>query len=240
VKRALLVASAFLALAAPAAAGDARGAMDEGFALFAAQGYKEAALKFEEAAAKAGDEGLDPAVARYDRATALLRAGRFPEAAAAFEEALRSADPGLRAKSHYNQGIALAAAAEAAGSLGEPGKAVMLLDQALGAYESAMRIDPKDEDPKVNHELASRKKSQLEGKMREQERDRGTGMHRPEKESAEVQRPGPQVRKPGAPEKEMTPDEARTMLDAMKRQEQSQRSRIRLFSGRPAPVDKNW
>ena len=54
----------------------ARRALDEGVALFSAGRFEEAAARFEEAAALAAGEALDPAVARYDRATALLAAGK--------------------------------------------------------------------------------------------------------------------------------------------------------------------
>jgi tetratricopeptide (TPR) repeat protein len=238
------------ATASPAAAGDARQVMAEAFALFEARSYEKAAGKFAEAAAKSGEERLDPAPAGYDRAVALLKAGKDSEAAAAFTEALRSTDPGLRQRSHYNQGLALANAAGAAENRGEREEALRLLDQALDAYESAMRIDPNDEDPKVNHELVSRKRSQLEQRIRERKgggADRGRDR---EDRGEERPRPGPQEaeeRKPGAPGggptgrgQEMTPDEARMILDAMKRQEQAQRSRIRPFSGRSASVEKNW
>jgi tetratricopeptide (TPR) repeat protein len=249
VRRSRFATTALLALAAatasPAAAGDARRAMTEGFALFEARSYEEAAGKFAEAAARAGEERLDPAPAGYDRAVALLKAGRDSEAAAAFAEALRSSDSGLRQRSHYNQGIALTNAAAAVENRGELEEAVRLLDQALDAYESAMRIDPKDEDPKVNHELASRKRSQLEQRIRGRKGGGADRGRNPEGGGEEGPRPGPQEteeRTPGAPggRQEMTPDEARMILDAMKRQEQAQRSRIRPFSGRSATVEKNW
>ena len=236
-RRPLLVALAGLSLSAiataPATAGEARQAMDEGFALFAAKNYAGAARKFEEAATKAGGEGLDMETPRYNQASALLMAGKGAEAAAAFVEALRSPDPGLRGRAHYNRGIALVTAAEAVERQGDTGKAIMVLDQALEAYESAMRADPEDEDPKVNHELAFRKKLRLEERMREQARGRG-------QEAPPQRRMGDQERVQRGPEKEMTADEARMMLEAMKQQESSRRSQVRLSRGVPAAVDRDW
>ena len=226
----LLVALASLAITAvPAAADEARRAMDGGFDLFAAKNYEEAARKFEEAAKAAGEEGLDPAAPRYNQASALLKAGKGPEAAAAFAEALRSTDPGLRGRAHYNRGIALVTAAEALESQGDTVKAIGILGQALEAYESAMRADPEDEDPKVNHELASLKKAQLEERTKEQRE-----AARPPRQAGAPEQVQPR------PEKEMTADEARMMLEAMKQQEISRRSQVRLSRGVSMAVDKDW
>lgn len=229
---AILALSAVAGAVAPAAAAEARRAMDEGLALFAAQGYEAAAGKFAEAAAKAVGEELDPAPAAYDRATALLLAGKSVEAAAVFTEALGTTEPDLRGKAHYNRGMALVTAADAAEREREVTNAIALLDQALGEFESAMRIDPDDEDPKVNHELVFRKKARLEEATGKREQ-----APQPPPEHREDQG---QAARPRGPGREMTPDEARTMLDAMRRREMSQRDRIKPFAGGSAPVEKNW
>lgn len=243
---AAVVVPALLALfpvaVSSAAAGDARREMDEGLALFATRGYEAAAGKFAAAAASAGDQRLDPATARYDRATALLMAGKSLEAAAGFAEALNSSDPGLRKQAHYNRGVALVAAADDAERRNDSGRAVALLDQALGEYESAMRIDPDDEDPKVNHELVSRKRAHLEERIRK--RGENAGQREEERQPARERRKEPgqgaQAREQGGPGKEMTPAEARSLLDAMRQRETSQRDRIKPFAGGSVPVEKNW
>ena len=235
----LAVLSACAIIVSPAAAADARRAMDEGFTLFAAGSYDAAAKKFEEAAAAAGNEGLDPSVPRYNGGISLLKAGKLSEASAALAEALRSAAPGLRERAHYNHGIALATAAEALERRGETAGAVKVLGQALEAYESAMRTDPRDEDPKVNHELVSRRKAQLEQKLKEQagggkaRQDELQAAQRPEETNKAEQKPREQQR-------EMTQDEVRMMLEAMKQQEISQRNQVRPFRGAPLAADKNW
>ena len=234
----------FAALAPPTAAvaAGARRALADGSTLFSARSYEAAARRFEEAAAAAAGDGLDPALARYDLGCALLGAGKAPEAAAAFAEASRSSDPVLGAKAHFNRGVALATAADAAETAGLAQGAIALLDQALGSYESAMRIDPNDEDPKVNHELAARKKAQLEQSVKDQEKKRGGGGQPPppQPQPAEERRPGPQPGRSSASGNEMSPGEARAMLDAMKQQEMTQRSRIKPSGGESVPVDKAW
>lgn len=218
----------------PAAAEDARGALAGGIALFADKNYEGAARKFEEAAAKAGGEGLDASVARYNQASALVMAGKGAEAAAAFAEALRSSDPGLSVRAHYNRGIALVTAAEALERAGDTEKAIQGFEEALEAYESAMRADPSDEDPKVNHELAFREKSRLEG-LRKGQQSQGR-----REEAGRQGQGGKQESRQRAPETEMTADEARLMLEAIRQQELSRRGEVRLPRGPRAAVDKDW
>lgn len=228
------------AAAALAATGDARRALDEGGALFSAGRFEEAAARFEEAAALAAGEALDPAVARYDQATALLSAGKPGESAAAFAVALGSPDPALRAMAFYNRGNALAAAAESAEQSDDLKAALGLLDQALAAYEGAMRIDPRDEDAKVNHGLVSRRKARLQERMNQPERqqDRPSGAPPPPPADARGAAAPPRDRE--KTERDMTPDEARALLDAMRQQEISQRDRIRPAGERPYSVGNDW
>lgn len=238
------VLAMFLPVAtAAAAAGEARRAMDEGFALFAAQSYTGAAAKFQEAAARARLEGLDPAAALYNRAGALLKAGKAAEAAEAYGDALRSPDHGLREMAHHNRGVALVAAAGTLEQADRIGDAVRLLDEALDAFESAMRIDPGDEDPKVDHELVSRIKSRLEDERRKQEQSRERKQREPAGDARVRQGAAEGVQpaaRGGTPGREMTPEEARTMLDAVWQREVSQRGRVRLPRGGPVPVSRDW
>jgi len=234
--------AAFALSAGPAVSGGARRAMDEGSVLFAAGSYTAASGKFEEAATLAGGEGLEPEAARYNAAVSLLKAGKAPEAVTAFTQAQRSADPGLRGRAHYNRGIALVAVAEAQEKRGDVQGAVVSLGQALEAYEGAMLVAAKDEDPKVNHELAARKKAQLEERAGDREEQKGSGGQPPPPAQVRAKERRQDASQPAAPGsgKEMKPDEARTMLDAMRQQEMSQRSRIRPPGGESAGVDKAW
>jgi hypothetical protein len=95
---------------------------------------------------------------------------------------------------------------------------------------------------RVNHELVVRRKAQLEEKMRDQGKQRGSGGQPPPtaQERTEERNQGTPPERPKASGNEMRPDEARTMLDAMKQQEMSQRTRISPPRGESARVDKAW
>lgn len=122
----------------------------------AARGNELAAQNDPAGALQAYDEaepkvpaGSDAAAAlAFDRSSALLK-GEATEAPKALAQALRAAessDPKLRAKAAYNAALALEQAGKA--------------DEAVGAYGQALRLDPDDEDAKVNLELLLRQKEQ--------------------------------------------------------------------------------
>ena len=232
------VLAAVVLAAAPAAASAAEGArrsLDEGLALFAAGSYEDAARRFAQAADGAPGAGLDAAVARFDQGCALLRAGRHAEAAAAFAQAASSPDRSVAAGAHYNRGLALAGAADAPEAAGRLEEAVALLGQALGSFEGSMQADPADEDAKVNHEVIARRKARLEERLRrEQGRGAGAGAANPPPVAGARERPQP------AAGREMQADEARTMLDAMRQQETSQRGRVLPQPRGTAGVEKPW
>lgn len=54
------------------------------------------------------------------------------------------------------------------------------------------------------------------------------------------QQPSQDAKAGGKDKEEMSPEEARMLLDAMKDEEEAGRERLRLRLGQPEPVDKNW
>lgn len=258
---------AALPLACPAK-DPARRALEEGLRHFDAKAYDEAAKAFEHAVQAAPQQKLDPAVAQYDQATALLEGGQAQQAAEKYATALRSTDLDLQGKAYFNRGNALAAMAgqeEQQGQLDPAGRA---LDEAVAMFENAILLMPQDEDAKVNYELALKKKQELEQKKKEQqeqkqeEEQNKQDQPKPDQQSQDQQKqpqeqkqqggqqPRPEDQKgqpeqqkqprPSQPSEAMTPQEAALMLDAMKQEEQATRDRLRLIIGQPEPVEKDW
>ena len=85
----------------------------------------------------------------FDAGSALYRLERYDEAVAAFRRSSRT--PELRQKSLYNLGNALVRAAEE-----RPGESEPLLD-AVAAYEEALRLAPADADARWNLEVTLRR-----------------------------------------------------------------------------------
>ena len=274
---------ALLASGVGASAEDkARSAFDDGVNAFAASNYAAAGESFEEAAAAAPAEKLDPAAAHYNAALSAYAAGDLHKASTSFASAAAGSDLDLQAKAYYNRGNALFHLANAPAVQGAPQAAALptnaldlgeaAIGQAIQMYENAIALNPKDTDAKANYELAVLKQQEIQQQkqqqqqqkdqqnqdekkedQKDQQQNQQQDQQKQEQQQKEQQEQNQQQAKeqdskkeqakeaqPEKPSEEMTPEEAATMLDAMKAQEQSQRDQLHPFFGRPVPVEKDW
>jgi tetratricopeptide (TPR) repeat protein len=118
-----------------------------GEALYHAGRYHESYDAFQRAFQAGGDPGLQYAVGN-----ALYRMRRYLDAAKSYREA--TSVPRLRQQSYYNLGNSYVRAAEDASDKER------LLDQAVQAYEEALRLAPRDSAAKWNLELALRRRGE--------------------------------------------------------------------------------
>ena len=274
----VLIASLVAALAAThtaIAAGSPRRDMNAGQEAYTAGRLEDAATAFRSAADAAPASSLDPAPAIYNEASTLFRLGQDDAAAQRYADALRSPDLALQAKAYFNRGNVLSKQGLDAQQTGKTDVALQHITEALGMYENSMLLQPADEDPKVNYELAVQLKKQLEQQKQEQqqqqqdqqkkkdegkedqkqqdqqkEQNQQKQQDQQEQQSNDSQQQQKQQDKdeqqqeqpaPGKPSsEEMTPQEARILLDAMRQEEQRDREQLRLTTGQPAPVDKDW
>lgn len=260
----------WIAVALPLAgwcADPARDALEEGTRQYERGSFGAAAGEFEQAAQDAPKAHLDAAVPRYNQGNALIKAKRPDDASKAYADALRSTDLALQGKAYFNRGNALvqmSAAEEAKGEMDMAGRA---LDEALLMYENSMALDSRDEDAKVNYELALKQKEQLEQKQKQQSQQQKQDQQQQQQQQQnkdEQQQPQygqdqqnqqeqqqqaqPQQQEqasqqqPQAPKSSeaMTPEEATMVLDSMRQEEQAKREQMKLIIGQPMPVEKDW
>ena len=138
------------------------------------------------------------------------------------------------------------------------------VEESLKMYERAIFLDPADEDAKANYELALRLKERIQqmqqqqqqNQQQEQKKDQPPPQEKKDEEQDQGQKQDPQPKqeqpqeqeqkqdqasKPeDQPAEQMTPEEARMLLDRMKQEEQSYRDKMQVIMGRPVPVDKDW
>ncbi|HMV32305.1 MAG TPA: tetratricopeptide repeat protein, partial [Gemmatimonadales bacterium] len=101
---------------------------------------------------------------RYNSGNALYRLRQYNEAAKTWRDALNSAPPELRQEAYFNMGNAFVRADEDANALSG------YLERSLDAYEEALRLNPSDRDAKWNLEIALRRRGDVG-----QEGSRGMG-----------------------------------------------------------------
>lgn len=199
-----------LATATATASAQAPGVwMQRGRQAFESGDFPAAASNFAAAAESAGPASLDPASAHYNRANALLRAGRADEAARAYAESLRTPDLKLQQKAYFNRGNALLAQALGLEQQQQLEPASRAVAESLAMYQNAMALDSRDEDPKINFELAVLKKLQLEEALKQQQQNQPSQQGNQDQKSDPDQKPEQPKPDPNGeqPKPEPSPDE---------------------------------
>ncbi len=157
----------------------------------------------------------------FDAGSALYRLERYEEAAEQFRAA--ASDPGLRQRSLFNLGNAMVRAAEEKPGTPDP------LYRAAEAFEGALRLDPRDQDAKWNLEIALRRlgddRTSGGSSGRGRNADYGQGnMNVPGYEGNPDAAVGAMAgggfgSAEGESVEELTPEEARRLLEAVQRQQ---------------------
>ena len=169
-------------------------------------------------AAQTGDTSARLA---FDAGSALYRLERYQEAAEQFRAA--AGDPGLRQRSLFNLGNAMVRAGEEQPGTPDP------LYRAAEAFEGALRLDPRDQDAKWNLEIALRRlgddRTSGGSSGRGRNADYGQGnMNVPGYEGNPDAAVGAMAgggfgSAEGESVEELTPEEARRLLEAVQRQQ---------------------
>lgn len=232
VAAALLFLAALLASCGPAA-WDARRAERR----YDAGDWAGAYQDFENAFASAAN----PAFA-FGAGNALYRQKHYPEAAARWRGTL--GETRFRQRSSYNLGNAAVRSAEDAI---DPVKD-SLLEEAVSAYEDALRLDPHDRDAKWNLEIALRRRGEQPGGSsagRSRHGDYGQGNQNvsgfqgnPEAAVGAMAGGGFGSGGDGESVKELDPTEARQLLDAVQREQLA--SHLGRRASHPSGDGKDW
>lgn len=228
-------AAAAVALAAVActAARESR----RGERLYDAGSYRDAYRSFQRALEASADPALE-----YNAAAALYRMKRYDEAARRFRNAA-GGPARLRERSHYNLGNALVRAAEDAAG----GRKDELLDQAIAAYEEALRLEPTDADARWNLELALRRRGDEPGGSSAGRTRRGD--YGPGRQNVPGYEGNPEAAVgamagggfgsgEGESVEELSPSEARRLLDAVEREQLASHFGRRASGGRSD--ERDW
>ena len=207
----------------------------QGQQLYEAGRYRESNQAFQRALDASGDPAL-----QYPVGITLYRLHRYEEAARRFREA--TSVPRLKQRSWYNLGNAYVRAAE------EAADKAMTLDQAVAAFEEALRLDPADSAAKWNLELALRRRGQdresggSPGRGRSADYGRGS-QHTPGYEGNPEAAVGAMAgggfgSGEGESAEELSETQARQLLEAVEREELSSHQGKAAMGG--AGGEKDW
>jgi Ca-activated chloride channel family protein len=120
---------------------------------------------------------------QYNTGVTAYHSNDFTEAATAFEQATASPERALQQRAYYNLGntsYRLGAA--------DPTKAQPLWERAVKNYESALALDPKDEDAKFNRDFVKKKIEELKKQQEQQQNQNNQGNKNQDQKNQEQQK----------------------------------------------------
>ena len=124
---------------------------------------------------------------QYNTGVTAYRSNDYSSAATTFEQATASPDRALQQRALYNLG-------NTAYRLGaaDPTKAQPLWERALKNYETALALNPQDEDAKFNHEFVKKKLEELKKQQEQQQQQQQKNQDQQKKQDQKQEQPPPQ------------------------------------------------
>ena len=208
----------------------------DGNELYTDSSYNEAEMQYR----KSLEKDQDYFNASFNLADAVYKQERYEESSALFD-ALKDNTPTETdlAKVYYNLGNSLVKEKK--------------LEEAIEAYKSALRINPKDKDTRHNLAITHKQKQQQENKDEnkdEQEQDKDRENKEEEKENKEQeqnqenkeQQEEKKESKPEEKKEEMSKETAEKMLEAIQQQEKELQEELqkKKVKGKRVKVLKDW
>ena len=208
----------------------------DGNKLYADSSYNESEIQYR----KSLEKDQDYFNASFNLADAVYKQERFEEASALFD-ALRDNAPTENdlAKVYHNLGNSLVKEQK--------------LEEAIDAYKSALRINPKDEDTRHNLALSKQKKQEQENQedkkdQEEQEEDKEgedkkeQEQNKEQKEKENQEQNEEEQNQPEEKKEEMSKEDAEKMLEAIQQQEKELQEELqkKKVKGKRVKVLKDW
>ncbi|MBI5685289.1 MAG: VWA domain-containing protein [Verrucomicrobia bacterium] len=222
----------------------------------------------------------EPPPKLYNEGNAIYRQKQFEAAAKAYQQSLATKDTALQQRAFYNLGNASYRLADPA-EMADPKRAEELFKQAITCYDSALALDPKDEDAAFNKKLvevrlkklqeqqqqqqqnqqqkqdkqqqqqqqaAQQQKQDQQQKPDDQQQQQQAQQAQQQQQQQQQQKPGEQQKpekKPGEDgqpdeEREMSEQEAKQLLDALRDEEKQWKERKPLRKLGEREPDKTW
>jgi Ca-activated chloride channel family protein len=126
--------------------------------------YNKAETQYQDAAA----QHPDVAPLQYDLGAAAYKSGEFDTALPSFQKALSTDDPALQQQSYYNIGNTQYRIGQKTAK-SAPQDTIKQWQQAVQAYDGALKLKPDDGDAKYNRDFVQKKLDELQKQQKQQQ-----------------------------------------------------------------------
>jgi Ca-activated chloride channel homolog len=163
----------------------------DGNRLYSQGNFEDAGRRYEEAL----KNNPESAIVNFNAGTAFYKQKHYPQAVRHLQKALLGDDPRLKEKAYYNLGNTLYQSG-IGHETKDTGAAVQALQESLGHFESALRLDKTDKDAQYNYEFVKKELERLKQEQKKQQSSQG----QKEKQDQEQRKETPEDKQPAAPE----------------------------------------
>ncbi|MBI5395095.1 MAG: VWA domain-containing protein [Verrucomicrobia bacterium] len=211
-------------------------------------------------------DGTEPPPKLFNFGNDAYRKQQFDDAAKAYAQALVAKGPALQERAFYNLGNAYYRLGEPLEATA-PERAQEMFKQSVTSYESALALDPKDEDAKFNKELVEvrlkqlqqqqqqqRQQQQQKQQQKQQQQQQQAGQQKQDQQQQQQQqaqqqqqqqqqKQPEQQKQPGEPQdqkRDMSEMEAKLMLDAEREEEKHWKDVLSARKLGQREPEKNW
>lgn len=217
-----------IALLAPAAARAA--SVREAQRLYAAGKYDEALAEYRAAIGDKGTPQLD-----FNLGAAAYKAGQYGDAASAFARALGSDDPKLQEQGFYNLGNAQFRLGEKTRE-SQPQQTMQAWQQAIDAYESALKVDPQDADARYNRDFVKHALEELQKQQQQQQDQKNDQQKQDQKKDDQQQQKDQQQQQDGEQKQDDQQGEQKQDQQSQEQKDQQDQQKPQPQGGEPAPT----
>ena len=150
----------------------------------------------------------------------------------------------MTATDYFNEGAAIYIGSndlKAAHSRVDEGLRVYPKDFYLNELKKAMKEDEKQQNRQKNDKQQKQDQQQQDQQKQQQQQNQQQKQDQGQSsQPSQDQQQQAQAQNQPKSSEEMTPQEAKLLLDAMKQDEQASRDKMRLIIAPPVPVEKDW
>ena len=205
-------------------------------------------------------EAPESAELHYNIGTTLYRKKKFDEALKELEKSLSGQDAAVQQKTYYNMGNCHYRAGDDMIKMGQQ-EGLERLKQSIEAYKKALELDPNDQDAKFNIEFVQnklkelaqnspqdkkqpqnqRQQQQQQQNQQQKEQDKQPDQKNQQQQQQDQNEKQEQGEQQPQPKKaEMSEEDAKRILDALKNEEKDLQKKLRRMPGKKGRVVKDW